>query len=122
MLAVSGELQAPTGSSNFGGKLGYQHVTYSPRRTPAWQSFLQNPNMDLLEGFSRIDLPGEMLQREDLITYPSNDAAFVFREGDAYLHADILQASQRDVIIILNRRTGNISNKTVLSVDQLYYQ
>lgn len=46
----------------------------------------------------------------------------MFGEGDAYLHTDILQASQRDVIIILNRRTGNISNETVLSVDQLYCQ
>jgi len=44
----------------------------------------------------------------------------VFREGDAYQHTDILWVSQRDVIIILNRRTGNISNKTILSVDQLY--
>lgn len=50
------------------------------------------------------------------------DAAFVLEEGDAYLHTDIPQAVQRDVIIILNRRTGNISSKPLVSVVQFYYQ
>lgn len=46
----------------------------------------------------------------------------MFEEADAYLHTDILPASHSDGIIIPNRRTGNISNKTVLSVERLYYQ
>lgn len=82
--------------------------------------FLHNCNLDLLEGFNRSGHPQETQQGEDFITEPSNGAAFVL--GDVYLHTDVPQALQGDVIIILNRRTGDPSSKTVLSVDQLCYQ
>lgn len=82
--------------------------------------FFQNCNLDLLESFNRSDRPQEALQGEDFITETSNSATFAL--GDTRLHTDVPQPLQRDVIIILSRRTGDPSSKTVLSVDQLCYQ
>lgn len=75
MLAISGELQAPMvpgyGSSNLGEyKVLAQYGL--PQMQPRLADFLQNHNLDMLEGFNRRDPPWEALQGEDFISEPSN--------------------------------------------------
>lgn len=75
VLHASGELQAPmvpgSGSSNLGEyKVLAQYGL--PQMQPRLADFLQNHNLDMLEGFNRRDPPWEALQGEDFISEPSN--------------------------------------------------
>lgn len=75
VLAISWELQAPTvagyGSSNLGENKALAQYGI-PEMQPCLADFLQDHNLDMLEGFNRRDPPWEALQREDFITEPSN--------------------------------------------------
>lgn len=75
MLAISEELQAPMVPGYRSSNLGEYKVLAQyelPQMQPRLADFLQNHNLDMLEGFNRRDPPWEALQGEDFITEPSN--------------------------------------------------
>lgn len=94
----------------------------SPRCSPTWQIFSKTIIWICSRALTEEIHPGKRCRGRISSQSLQTDAAFVLEEGDAYLRTDIPQAVQRDVIIILNRRTGNISSKPLVSVVQFYYQ